>query len=64
MRALVTGATGFVGGRLTAALSERGIDVRALVRDRSRASDLADAGHELHEATCESDEPRWRNCYG
>jgi len=49
MRALVTGATGFVGGRLTAALSERGADVRALVRDRNGASHLADAGHELHE---------------
>jgi uncharacterized protein YbjT (DUF2867 family) len=49
MRTLVTGATGFVGGRLTAALAERGAEVRALVRDRNRASDLADAGHELHE---------------
>jgi uncharacterized protein YbjT (DUF2867 family) len=49
MRALVTGATGFVGGRLSAALSERGVEVRALVRDRGRASRLADAGHQLHE---------------
>ena len=45
----MTGATGFVGGRLAAALAERGMDIRALVRYRRRASDLADAGHELHE---------------
>jgi uncharacterized protein YbjT (DUF2867 family) len=49
-RALVTGATGFVGGRLCAALADRGWEVRSLVRDRSRAQELADSGFEVHEA--------------
>ena len=49
MRALVTGATGFIGGRVVAALAESGSEVRCLVRDRARASALADAGHDLHE---------------
>src|SRR3954449_11061343 len=49
MKALVTGATGAVGGRLAHALAERGHEVRCLVRDRSKASDLEDAGFELHE---------------
>ena len=46
MKALVTGATGFVGGRLADALAEDGAEVRCLVRDRARAEGL---GHELHE---------------
>ena len=49
MRALVTGATGFVGGKLAGALADEGVEVRCLVRDRGRASHLAEAGHELHE---------------
>ena len=38
-----------MGGRLADALSERGTEVRALVRDRGRAGSLADKGYELHE---------------
>jgi uncharacterized protein YbjT (DUF2867 family) len=49
VKALVTGATGAVGGRLVEALAERGFELRCLVRDAERASHLADAGHELHE---------------
>ena len=37
MKVLVTGATGFTGGHLAAALASRGDEVRALVRPRSRA---------------------------
>ena len=37
MKVLVTGATGFTGGHLAAMLADRGDEVRALVRPRSRA---------------------------
>lgn len=47
--ALITGATGFVGGRLAQRMTERGWDVRCMVRDLGRASHLADAGFDLHE---------------
>jgi uncharacterized protein YbjT (DUF2867 family) len=50
MQALLTGATGFVGGRLMDALLARGFEVRALVRDRSRARHLERGGVELFEA--------------
>jgi nucleoside-diphosphate-sugar epimerase len=49
MKILVTGATGKVGSRLAKRLSERGDQVRALVRDPARAVDLREARIELAE---------------
>jgi dihydroflavonol-4-reductase len=47
VRAFVTGATGFIGGRLARRLRERGDEVVALVRSETRAAPLRDIGCEL-----------------
>jgi dihydroflavonol-4-reductase len=44
MRALVTGATGFVGSHLVEALQNRSIEVTALARSASKAADLSRRG--------------------
>ena len=44
MRAYVTGATGFIGGRVARALLDQGWDVTVLARKRERAADLEQAG--------------------
>lgn len=49
MRALVTGATGFIGGKLAATLAAQGAEVRCLVRNRERAAALGRIGLELFE---------------
>ena len=49
MRALIAGATGFVGTRLASALRASEVDVRGLVRDRGRAGHLEREDVALHE---------------
>lgn len=48
MRLFLTGATGFIGGRLAHQLRAAGHEIAALVRARERAGDLAALGVELH----------------
>ena len=50
-KVLVTGATGFIGGRLAARLASSAREVRCLVRDRggTRARELERQGFDLHE---------------
>ena len=55
--ALVSGATGFLGGRLAVALQERGCTVRALARAGSDVARLAARGIEITDTPAG---PRWR----
>lgn len=56
VRALVTGATGFVGSRLTASLLRSGASVRVLARNPAAAAGLARSGAELRPGDV-TDEP-------
>lgn len=47
MRAFITGATGFIGGRVAQKLRDRGDEVVALVRNPTKAARLQAAGCEL-----------------
>jgi nucleoside-diphosphate-sugar epimerase len=49
MKYLVTGATGFIGGRLARALIARGHQVAAVVRTPNKAQDLAALGATLYQ---------------
>jgi nucleoside-diphosphate-sugar epimerase len=54
-RVVITGAAGFVGGRVAIALRERGDEVVALVRDPHRAERLVEHGIELIESDLSDD---------
>ncbi|WP_017328051.1 hopanoid-associated sugar epimerase [Synechococcus sp. PCC 7336] len=47
MRAFVTGGTGFVGANVVRLLLEKGVEVRALARERSRLDNLGDLDVEI-----------------
>jgi dihydroflavonol-4-reductase len=64
MRAFVTGATGFIGGRLVRRLRERGDEVVALVRSPGKASELAALGCELMEGDLSSTDAIRRGLQG
>jgi len=61
----ITGATGFIGERLTIRLAEDGYKVHALVRDRKRAAHLSHPNIHLFQGdilTPQTIEPAIRNC--
>jgi dihydroflavonol-4-reductase len=64
MKAFVTGGTGFIGKRVIERLRRRGDEVVALVRDPSKAKDLAGQGVELVEGDLSSDDAIKRGIEG
>jgi uncharacterized protein YbjT (DUF2867 family) len=50
MKYFITGATGFIGGRLARQLRETGHDVNAVVRDPAKAQDLVQLRVTLYRA--------------
>jgi len=64
VKAFVTGATGFIGGRLAAKLRERGDEVVALVRSPEKATGLTQIGCELIEGDLSSTEAIGRGIQG
>jgi dihydroflavonol-4-reductase len=64
MKAFVTGATGFIGGRLARKLRDRGDAVVALVRSPAKASELRELGCEVVEGDLSSREAIRRGVEG
>lgn len=55
MKVFLTGATGFIGGKLAQILAGRGDEVVVLVRDTTKAAHLVAMGCALHEGDLDSD---------
>jgi nucleoside-diphosphate-sugar epimerase len=64
MRAFVTGATGFIGGRLAGKLRERGDEVAALVRSPDKATELRELGCDLVQGDLSDEAAIRRGCEG
>src|SRR4051812_27474085 len=64
MNVALTGASGYTGGRLLAALLGRGDDVRALVRPASMTPALAASGARLIEGNLQDADSLRRFCEG
>ena len=64
MRVFLTGGTGFLGSEVARLLRERGDDVRALVRDPSRAGALTALGCELVQGDLSDEGALVRHCAG
>jgi 2-alkyl-3-oxoalkanoate reductase len=64
MLSFVTGATGFIGGRLVDALLQEGHTVRVLVRDPAKAESLHRAGLEVVQGDAVSGARRCFHCAG
>ncbi len=64
MRVFLTGATGFLGSEVGRLLRERGDQVRALVRDPSRADRLRELGCEVVEGDLSDESALVQHCRG
>ena len=64
MRVFLTGATGFLGSEVARLLRERGDEVRALVRDPSRADRLRELGCEVVEGDLSDEAALVEHCRG
>jgi len=64
VKVFVTGATGFIGGRIVSKLRDRGDDVTALVRSREKGRDLEQQGVTIYEGDVSDSDALTRGMQG